>query len=89
MTTGASNDLEHANELCKNIVSEYAMDEELLIGHEVDSRSSRMLKSRYRMTKTLIEENKDYLVDLADALIKLDELDADDVLDILTRPRRR
>jgi len=89
VTTGASNDLERANELCKNIVSEYAMDEELLIGHEVDSRSSRMLKSRYRMTKTLIEENKDYLVDLADALIKLDELDADDVLDILTRPRRR
>ena len=88
VTTGASNDLERANELCKNIVSDYAMDDELLIGHEVEGRVSRMLKSRYRMTKTLIEENKSYLVDLADALIELDELDADDVMDILTRPRK-
>ncbi len=97
VTTGASNDLVKATELCLRMISEWGMDEEHGLpvrrvlsaygvggGQEAGTVKARM-DAVYKATMRLLEQERDNLNVLAQALLKEEVLDEDRIRELLAR----
>jgi cell division protease FtsH len=104
ITTGASNDIEQATELARQMVCEWGMSRlgplaygkkqgEPFLGRDfqasqnfsestavqVDQEIKRLVEDNYARAKTILEENRDKLDLLTNALLELETLDGEEV----------
>lgn len=109
ITTGASNDIERATELARNMVTKWGLSEklgpltyseedgEVFLGHSVtrhkviseqtthiiDGEIRSLIDHNYDRAKRILDENMDKLHLMADALIKYETIDTDQIDDIM------
>ncbi len=109
VTTGASNDIERATDIARNMVTKWGLSEklgplsysdeegEVFLGrsvtqtkhvsddtaHEIDDEIRRIIDSNYIRAETILEENKDKLHVMAEALIKYETIDTEQIAAIM------
>ncbi|MEM1262714.1 MAG: ATP-dependent zinc metalloprotease FtsH [Pseudomonadota bacterium] len=109
VTTGASNDIERATDIARNMVTKWGLSErlgpltysedegEVFLGRSVtnhkqvsdetmdtiDLEIRAIIDRNYRRAKTLLEDNDTKLHVMADALIKYETIDEDQIKDIM------
>ena len=109
VTTGASNDIQRATELGRNMVTKWGLSErlgpltyseeegEVFLGHSVaqhksvsdetahaiDAEVRSIIDRNYQRAETLLKENEDKLHAMAEALIKYETIDANQIDDIM------
>ncbi|MGD2020249.1 MAG: ATP-dependent zinc metalloprotease FtsH, partial [Thiohalocapsa sp.] len=109
VTTGASNDIQRATELARNMVTKWGLsdklgpltysedEQEVFLGHSVtqhknvsdetshliDKEIRNFIDRNYERAKSLLEENMDKLHAMAQALIKYETIDSDQITDIM------
>ncbi len=109
VTTGASNDIERATQLARNMVTKWGLSEklgpltyseddgEVFLGHSVtqhkavsdetahtiDEEVRSIIDRNYDRSKKILTENMDKLHLMADALIKYETIDSDQIDDIM------
>ncbi len=109
VTTGASNDIQRATELSRNMVTKWGLSErlgpltyseedgEVFLGHSVtqhknvsdetahaiDGEIRAIIDRNYERAKTILQENLDKLHLMAEALIKYETIDSDQIDDIM------
>jgi cell division protease FtsH len=109
VTTGASNDIERATDLARNMVTKWGLSEklgpltysedegEVFLGHSVtkhkqvsddtanviDEEVRSVIDRNYQRAKTILQENLEKLHTMANALIKYETLDTDQIDDIM------
>ncbi len=109
VTTGASNDIERATEIARNMVTKWGLSEklgplaysedegEVFLGHsvarhknisdetahDIDSEVRHIIESNYARARKILEDNIDKLHLMADALIKYETIDTDQIDDIM------
>jgi cell division protease FtsH len=109
VTTGASNDIERATELARNMVTKWGLsdrlgpltysddDGEIFLGrsvtrhkqvsdvtaHVIDEEIRTLIDACYQEAKGLLEENKGKLHLMADALMKYETIDQEQISDIM------
>ena len=109
VTTGASNDIERATEIARNMVTKWGLSEklgplaygedegEVFLGHSVtrhknladdtaraiDEEIRSIIDRNYERSKQLLEENTNALHMMADALIKYETIDSDQIDSIM------
>ena len=111
VTTGASNDIERATQMARNMVTKWGLNEKMgpiLYGEdesqapgggnthysedtsrEIDQEVRRILNDAYSMAKKLLEDNRDILEAMKDALMEYETIDADQVDDLMKRNKVR
>lgn len=110
VTTGASNDIERATELARNMVTKWGLSEKLGPLHygedergqpgagnpvsgkttyEIEAEVRRIIDSCYERASQLLEENRDILEAMKDALMEYETLDAEQVSDLMARRKVR
>jgi len=111
VTTGASNDIERATQLARNMVTKWGLTEKMgpvLYGEddsqapgggnthysedtsrEIDQEVRDILDKAYSTAKQLLEENRDILESMKDALMEYETIDADQVGDLMARRKVR
>ncbi|WOX07308.1 ATP-dependent zinc metalloprotease FtsH [Microbulbifer pacificus] len=110
VTTGASNDIERATDIARNMVTKWGLSEKLgplhygeddsgQPGHgnpisgktsnEIDEEVRRIIDTCYSRAKKLLEDNRDILEAMKDALIEYETLDAEQVDDLMVRRKVR
>jgi len=102
VTTGASNDIERATQMARNMVTKWGLNEKMgpiLYGEdesqapgggnthysedtsrEIDQEVRRILNDAYSNAKKLLEDNRDILEAMKDALMEYETIDADQVM---------
>jgi cell division protease FtsH len=107
VTTGASNDIERATQMARNMVTKWGLNQKMgpvLYGEdesqvpgggnthysedtsrEIDQEVRRILDEAYKKASKLLDENKDILDSMKDALIEYETLDAGQVDDLMNR----
>jgi len=115
VTTGASNDIQRATELARNMVTKWGLSErlgpltyseeegEVFLGHSVtqhknvsdetahiiDAEIRAIVDRNYERAEQLLKDNIDKLHLMAEALIKYETIDSDQIEDIMSgRPPR-
>ncbi len=115
VTTGASNDIQRATELARNMVTKWGLSErlgpltyseeegEVFLGHSVtqhknvsdetahiiDAEIRAIVDRNYERAEQLLKDNLDKLHLMAEALIKYETIDTDQIEDIMSgRPPR-
>jgi cell division protease FtsH len=109
VTTGASNDIERATEIARNMVTKWGLsdrlgtltyaedDGEVFLGRTVtqhkqvgdktrdaiDEEVRRVIDSNYQHAKDILEREVDKLHKMADALIKFETIDEEQIRDIM------
>ncbi len=109
VTTGASNDIERATEIARNMVTKWGLSErmgpltyseedgEVFLGHSVakhkqvsdvtahaiDEEIRSVIDRNYKRSEQILNENLDKLHLMAEALIKYETIDTDQINDIL------
>ncbi|MEQ1437729.1 ATP-dependent zinc metalloprotease FtsH [Fontimonas sp. SYSU GA230001] len=109
VTTGASNDIERATEIARNMVTKYGMSDrlgplaysedngEVFLGksvtqtkhvsddtaHAIDEEVRQVIESNYQRAKKILEDNLDKLHVMAEALIKYETIDAEQLRRIM------
>ena len=111
VTTGASNDIERATEIARNMVTRWGLSERLgpltysdedshpflgqTLAHQngktlsddtaraIDEEIRRFIDENYERTRRILTENMDKLHLMAEALIKYETLDSDQIDDIM------
>ena len=109
VTTGASNDIQRATELARNMVTRWGLSErlgpltysdeegEVFLGHSVtqhktvsdqtqdliDEEVRRIVDRNYKRSTTLLEENQQRLHTMAEALIRYETIDVEQIKDIM------
>lgn len=109
VTTGASNDIERATQLSRNMVTKWGLSEklgpltyseddgEVFLGHSVtqhkaisdetahtiDEEIRNIIDRNYKRAQDILTEHKDKLHLMAEALIKYETIDADQIDDIM------
>jgi cell division protease FtsH len=109
VTTGASNDIERATDLARNMVTKWGLSEklgpltysedqgEVFLGrqvtqhkqvsddtaHAIDEEIRRVIESNYKHAKQILETNLDKLHAMADALVKYETIDEQQIKDIM------
>ncbi len=109
VTTGASNDIERATSIARNMVTKWGLSEKLgplsyideetesYLGsaaaqakavsddtaHEIDDEVRRIIDTNYVRAETILKENVDKLHLMAEALIKYETIDADQIAVIM------
>jgi cell division protease FtsH len=109
VTTGASNDIERATQLARNMVTKWGLSEklgpltyseddgEVFLGHSVtqhkaisddtaraiDEEIRVIIDRNYKRAEKLLKENEDKLHKMAEALMKYETIDADQINDIM------
>ena len=93
VTTGASNDLEKANKIATNMVTQYAFVEELGLStfdmrnpftlNIVQQHVDKILRDSYKEVKDMIVENKDKIRAFADTLKEKEEMNYDEIEEAL------
>ena len=111
VTTGASNDIERATQLARNMVTKWGLTEKMgpiLYGEdesqapgggnthysedtsrEIDQEVRDILNNAYSTAQKLLEENRDILEAMKDALMEYETIDADQVDDLMARRKVR
>ncbi|MFA0810948.1 ATP-dependent zinc metalloprotease FtsH [Microbulbifer epialgicus] len=110
VTTGASNDIERATDLARNMVTKWGLSEKLgplhygedesgqpgqgnpvsgKTSNEIDEEVRRIIDSCYDRASKLLEENRDILEAMKDALMEYETLDAEQVDDLMARRKVR
>ncbi|MFS1524856.1 ATP-dependent zinc metalloprotease FtsH [Microbulbifer sp. 2304DJ12-6] len=110
VTTGASNDIERATDLARNMVTKWGLSEKLGPLHygedesgqprhsnpvsgkttyEIEAEVRRIIDSCYERAGNLLEENRDILEAMKDALMEYETLDAEQVDDLMARRKVR
>jgi cell division protease FtsH len=111
VTTGASNDIERATQLARNMVTKWGLTEKMgpvLYGEdesqapgggnahysedtsrEIDQEVRDILDKAYETAKQLLEDNRDILEAMKDALMEYETIDADQVDDLMARRKVR
>jgi cell division protease FtsH len=109
VTTGASNDIERATDIARNMVTKWGLSEklgpltyiededEVFLGrsvtkqknvsdetsHIIDEEIRSVIDRNYERAKTILTENMEKLHMMADALIKYETIDSDQIDDIM------
>ena len=109
VTTGASNDIERATQIARNMVSKWGLskhlgpltyseeDSEVFLGHSVtrhksisdetthaiDEEIRTVIERNYRRAENILTSNIDKLHAMAEALIKYETIDSDQIDDIM------
>jgi cell division protease FtsH len=109
VTTGASNDIQRATELARNMVTKWGLsdklgpltysedEQEVFLGHSVtqhknvsdetshliDKEIRSVIDRNYDRAKNILEEHMDKLHAMANALIKYETIDAQQIADIM------
>jgi cell division protease FtsH len=109
VTTGASNDIERATDIARNMVTKWGLsdrlgpltysedDGEIFLGrsvtrhkqvsdvtaHAIDEEVRGLIDTCYTEAKRILEENRDKLTSMADALIKYETIDEHQIRDIM------
>ncbi|MDC1144558.1 ATP-dependent zinc metalloprotease FtsH [Porticoccaceae bacterium] len=111
VTTGASNDIERATQMARNMVTKWGLNEKMgpiLYGEdesqapgggnthysedtsrEIDQEVRNILNEAYTTATKLLEDNRDILEAMKDALIEFETIDADQVDDLMSRRKVR
>jgi len=111
VTTGASNDIERATQMARNMVTKWGLNEKMgpvLYGEddsqapgggnthysedtsrEIDQEVRQILNDAYAQAKKLLEDNRDILESMKDALMEFETIDADQVDDLMNRRKVR
>ena len=111
VTTGASNDIERATQLARNMVTKWGLTEKMgpiLYGEdesqgsgggnthysedtsrEIDQEVRDILNKAYSTAEKLLEDNRDILEAMKDALMEYETIDADQVDDLMERRKVR
>jgi cell division protease FtsH len=111
VTTGASNDIERATQMARNMVTKWGLTEKMgpvLYGEdesqqpgggnahysedtsrEIDQEVRTILDDAYSQAKKLLEDNRDILEAMKDALMEYETIDADQVDDLMNRRKVR
>ncbi|WP_226643309.1 ATP-dependent zinc metalloprotease FtsH [Microbulbifer variabilis] len=110
VTTGASNDIERATDLARNMVTKWGLSEKLgplhygddesgqpgqgnpvsgKTSNDIDEEVRRIIDSCYERASKLLEENRDILEAMKDALMEYETLDAEQVDDLMARRKVR
>lgn len=110
VTTGASNDIERATDLARNMVAKWGLSEKLGPLHygedesgqpgqgnpvsgkttyEIEAEVRRIIDYCYDRASKLLEENRDILEAMKDALMEYETLDAEQVDDLMARRKVR
>jgi len=110
VTTGASNDIQRATELARNMVTKWGLSErlgpltyseeegEVFLGrsvtqhknvsdetaHTIDAEIRAIIDRNYQRAENLLDEHRDKLHAMADALIKYETIDSDQIDDIMS-----
>ena len=111
VTTGASNDIQRATEIARNMVTKWGLSdkmgplmydegqEEVFLGRsassaashissktliDIDAEVRRIVDDCYATATRLLEENRDKLDKMADALMMYETIDADQIDDIMS-----
>jgi cell division protease FtsH len=113
VTTGASNDIQRATEIARNMVTKWGLsdklgpltysedEQEVFLGHSVTQHKSvsdetshlidkevrNFIDRNYERAKTILVEHMDKLHAMADALMKYETIDADQIGDIMEGKR--
>jgi len=102
ISTGASNDLQRATAIAKEMITKYGFSEKMgpvsytsndevflgkdfstrqnyseMVASEIDYEIKTMLESAYEETKKLISDNMDKLVNIAETLLEVETIDAE------------
>ncbi len=111
VTTGASNDIQRATELARNMVTKWGLSEklgpllyeedegEVFLGRSVTQRKNvssqtaididneirSVIDRCYTQARQILEGNRDILDTMADALMKYETIDADQIDDLMAR----
>jgi cell division protease FtsH len=115
VTTGASNDIERATEIARNMVTRFGLSErlgplayaedegEVFLGHavtqqskisaqtarEIDKEIRAIIDRNYQRSRQLLEENRDKLDTMAQALLQHETISREQIDDIMAgRPMR-
>jgi cell division protease FtsH len=94
VTTGASNDIERATELARNMVTRWG---EVFLGrsvtqhkqvsdvtaHVIDEEVRRVIDSNYQRAYKILQSNMDKLQTMSEALIKYETIDEEQIKDIM------
>ena len=109
VTTGASNDIQRATELARNMVTRWGLSEklgpltysdeegEVFLGHSVtqhkkvseqtqdliDEEVRRIVDRNYRRSSTLLKDNEQRLHAMADALIRYETINVEQIKDVM------
>lgn len=107
VTTGASNDIERATQIARNMVTKWGLSEKLGPLHfgeeegaypgmataqysddtskQIDEEIHRIIGKCYANAQKILEENRDILEAMKDALMEYETIDADQVSDLMAR----
>lgn len=108
VTTGASNDIQRATEIARNMVTKWGLsdmgplvfgenDEEVFLGHSVakhkeiadstatgiDKAVREIIDNNYQRAYNILQKEMDKLHSMAEALVKYETIDADQISDIM------
>jgi cell division protease FtsH len=111
VTTGASNDIERATQMARNMVSRWGLSDKMgpvLYGEEegqpsgvpgsiysadtareIDIEVRKLLDDCYRRSVKILEDNKDILYSMKDALMDYETIDSEQVDDLMERKKVR
>lgn len=115
VTTGASNDIQRATEIARNMVTRWGLSEELgpltynedeqevFLGHSVgtrkevssytadliDKETRKIIDRNYELAEKVLNEKMDILHKMADALLKYETIDKDQLADLMSGKEAR
>ncbi|NOS89707.1 MAG: cell division protein FtsH, partial [Methylococcaceae bacterium] len=110
VTTGASNDIERATELARNMVTRWGFSDKLgplvygeeggqpfmgypgsqgskvssNVAHQIDEEIRAVIDCNYKRAETILQENISILHKMADALMKWETIDKDQIDDLMS-----
>lgn len=107
VTTGASNDIERATAIARNMVTKWGLSSRLGPMHygeeegqypgtasqqysdetskNIDEEVKRIIEDCYSRAKQILEDNRDILESMKDALMEYETIDSDQVADLMAR----
>jgi cell division protease FtsH len=111
VTTGASNDIERATEIARNMVTKWGLSSSLGPVHygedegaypgtgrlqyseqtskAIDDEARRIIDETYGIAEKILDENRDILEAMKDALMEYETIDSDQVEDLMARRKVR
>ncbi|MEO0443150.1 MAG: AAA family ATPase, partial [Pseudomonadota bacterium] len=111
VTTGASNDIERATQLARNMVTKWGLTDELGPLHygedesgmpgagnvhysgatskQIDEAVRKIIDDTYKRANKILEENRDILESMKEALMEYETIDSEQVDDLMARRKVR